>query len=120
MTAAALLETLGYEPLGPSPDHDGTVMWMKSHGARDVLICVPETANAEDAAEAIYDAGGRDARDRIKGKWGEFQDALKYAGPPVSWEHARELQQQHQARITAEKSMPHPADIHADGSPITG
>jgi hypothetical protein len=106
MSAAELLTALGFQLIGDDPDMNGCTLWMGSEGARDILVVLPEKAHADDVKGAIYDAGQRDARDRISGKWKEFQDALKFSGPAVSWEHARDLQAARQAEMTAAQSMP--------------
>jgi hypothetical protein len=101
-----LLTALGFECLGNSRAHDGAVMWMLSLGARDILITLPENATVSDAAESIYDAGARDKRDEIQGRWSDFQNALKYSRTDTLWTEARELQRLAREEREKAASMP--------------
>lgn len=108
---------MGFECLSESPERDGTVMWMLSYGARDLLVVLPEVATPKDVAEAIYDAGARDKRDEIGGCWADFQKSVRVPGVNTIWQRARELQHAKHAAAQAAGSMPHPHDLHDDGSP---
>lgn len=96
----------GFECLGPTPDNDGCEMWLLSYGARDVLVILPEKFIPQDVAKAVYDAGGRDARDTIRSKYNEFTNALKHESPAVKWEEARRLQREKQEARIAATSQP--------------
>jgi len=106
MNAVELMTALGFECLGPSRAHDGMVLWMLSCGARDILVTLPEKATPADAAEAIYEAGLRDKRDEIQGRWQAFTDALKYTRVDTLWVEARALQRELQEKLVAAASMP--------------
>lgn len=105
-TAAEVLTALKFEHLGPVSAHDLSPMWMRSFGARDLLVVLPENANADDAVEAIYDAGARDKRDEIAAKRKTFEDCMRTPAITATWERARELQQEQKQAITTRLSMP--------------
>jgi H2-forming N5,N10-methylenetetrahydromethanopterin dehydrogenase-like enzyme len=105
-TAAEVLTSLKFEHLGPVSAHDLSQMWMRSFGARDVLLILPENANEDDAVEALYDAGCRDKRDEIAGKHQSYLESLRTPQITATWERARELQKQLREAMTARLSMP--------------
>lgn len=111
--AALLMEELGFDCLGPDPARTPTTLWLKSYGARDLLVVIADDATADDAVEAIYDAGTRDARDHLREKWNGFMASLKPAPEIVTdWPAARELQKRLHEKLTAATSMPHPLTHH--------
>lgn len=116
-TADELMTLLGFDRLGDSPERDGTVMWLLSYGARDLLVVLPEKATLKDVAECIYDAGARDKRDEIGGEWNDFLKSVRLPTVNTVWQRARELQKDKHEATRDAGSMPHPRDMHADGSP---
>jgi len=110
MTTDELMQQMGFDRLGLSPERDGTVMWLLSYGARDLLVILPEAPQIKEVAEAIYDAGARDKRDEIGGKWKDFLEAVRLPTVNTIWQRARELQKEKHAATAAAGSMRHPFD----------
>lgn len=108
-SADELMRELGFNRLDDEPRRDGTVFYMRSYGARDILVVLPENAKELDVVEAIYDAGSRDKRDEISGRWNEFQASVRVAAVSPLWTEARERQRELKAKLTADGSMPMPS-----------
>ena len=106
MTAAELMNALGYEDLGLDPAAQDCHLWLKQCGPRGLLVTLPTTAHADDVAEAITDSGARDKHDEIAGRWRAFTDALKFPGVSEVWARARELQAQQFEAMALAGSMP--------------
>ncbi len=107
LTASELLTALGFECLG-GRERDNTVLWMLSLGARDILLVLPEIGSVSDVAEAIYDAGGRDKRGELQGRWNDFVECLKHDRANPLWTEAREMQRRRREEREKAASMPHP------------
>lgn len=105
-TAAERMQELGFERLNDEPRRDGTVMYLRSYGARDILVVLPADATEMDVVEAIYDAGSRDKRDEISGRWNEFQAAVRTESVSPLWTEARRMQKELQEKLTTAASMP--------------
>lgn len=105
LSPTELLTALGFECLG-ARERDKRVLWMKSCGARDILLVLPEGAAADEVAEAIYDAGGRDKREELQGRWNDFVECLKHDRANPLWTEARALQRQRREEREKLASMP--------------
>jgi hypothetical protein len=107
MTAHELLTELGFERLGPDAKHADVTLWLRTGGGSDILLQMTrEDTHASDAARLIYEAGLRDKRDEIAGRWKAFTDAMRQPAVSDLWTNARELQAARQAEIVAAASMP--------------
>jgi hypothetical protein len=106
MTCDEQLEQLGFERLGTCPYSADVTMWLRSGGPDMLVLQSREDTHASDAARLIYEAGQRDKRDEIAGRWHAFTAALKVPGLSDLWTNARELQAARQADIVAAASMP--------------
>lgn len=107
MTCDEQLEQLGFERLGSDAAHADVTLWLRSGSGPDILVTqTREDTHASDAARLIYEAGQRDKKDEIAGRWKAFTDALRVPSVSELWTQARELQAARQAEIVAAASMP--------------
>jgi hypothetical protein len=105
LTASELLTVLGFERLG-ARERDKRVLWIRDCGARDILLVLPEGATRDEVAEAIYDAGGRDKRQELQGRFNDLLECLKHDRANPLWTEARELQRQRREERQKAASMP--------------
>jgi len=108
MTAAELMTTLGFERLGTDPSQGDVILWMRSYGAQDLLVTLPEQSHKDDVALALYEAGTRDKQAEMCGRWKAFTDSMRTPFISDTWAHARELQRQNREAAMAAGSMPKP------------
>ena len=105
MTCDEQLEQLGFERLGTCADSADVTMWLRSGGPDMLVLQSREDTHSSDVARLIYEAGQRDKRDEIAGRWQAFTAALKVPGVSDLWTQARALQKERQEAETQRLSM---------------
>jgi hypothetical protein len=105
MTCDEQLEQLGFERLGPCADSADVTMWLRSGGPDMLVLQSREDTHSSDAARLIYEAGLRDKRDEIAGRWKAFTDAMRQPAVSELWTQARALQKERQEAETQRLSM---------------
>jgi hypothetical protein len=105
-TAEQLMTALGYECLGRDPSQGDVILWMRSYGAQDLMVSLPEKCHADDVALALYEAACQDKQAEISGRWKAFMDAVRVPSVTETWLKARELQHRRREEAVAAASMP--------------
>jgi hypothetical protein len=105
MTCDEQLEQLGFERLGPDATHADVTMWLRSGGPDILVTQTSEDTHASDAVRLIYEAGLRDKKDEIAGRWKAFTDAMRQPAVSDLWTQARALQKERQEAETQRLSM---------------